>query len=191
MPDIDGFKLLETGLEMGFPVIMMSAHSNNDNVVKGTTHSQPFAEVQLFLKKRYENMAADASGTKDLSDHPWLNLMLKCQYGSASPNRTRTQAYPIGKNHHETLLPRAEKVDLFQPTPLEPLPFPKSKHSAYKQPLETAIKLPNTPEVTKKDPVTIEPFSYGGATRRHRFFFPLMLAAAIALSTFLWFCVSL
>ncbi|KAJ7979632.1 Two-component response regulator [Quillaja saponaria] len=39
MPDIDGFKLLElVGLEMDLPVIMLSAHSDTELVMKGVTH---------------------------------------------------------------------------------------------------------------------------------------------------------
>ncbi|KAE8691413.1 Two-component response regulator ARR1 [Hibiscus syriacus] len=39
MPDMDGFKLLELlGLEMGLPVIMLSAHSDTKLVMKGITH---------------------------------------------------------------------------------------------------------------------------------------------------------
>ncbi|KAJ7955601.1 Two-component response regulator [Quillaja saponaria] len=39
MPDIDGFKLLElVGLEMDLPVIMLSAHSDKELVMKGVTH---------------------------------------------------------------------------------------------------------------------------------------------------------
>ncbi|XP_020877910.1 two-component response regulator ARR18 isoform X1 [Arabidopsis lyrata subsp. lyrata] len=38
MPDTDGFKLLEIGLEMDLPVIMLSAHSDYDSVMKGIIH---------------------------------------------------------------------------------------------------------------------------------------------------------
>ncbi|KAL1217550.1 Two-component response regulator ARR18 [Cardamine amara subsp. amara] len=38
MPDTDGFKLLEIGLEMDLPVIMLSAHSDHDSVMKGIIH---------------------------------------------------------------------------------------------------------------------------------------------------------
>ncbi|XP_010545471.1 PREDICTED: two-component response regulator ARR18 [Tarenaya hassleriana] len=39
MPDMDGFKLLElVGLEMDLPVIMVSAHSDYEHVMKGITH---------------------------------------------------------------------------------------------------------------------------------------------------------
>ncbi|KAG2665133.1 hypothetical protein I3760_16G116000 [Carya illinoinensis] len=39
MPDMDGFKLLElVGLEMDLPVIMLSAHSDTELVMKGVTH---------------------------------------------------------------------------------------------------------------------------------------------------------
>lgn len=38
MPDTDGFKLLEIGLEMDLPVIMLSAHSDYDTVMKGIIH---------------------------------------------------------------------------------------------------------------------------------------------------------
>ncbi|XP_022134679.1 two-component response regulator ARR12 isoform X2 [Momordica charantia] len=39
MPDMDGFKLLEcVGLEMDLPVIMLSAHSDTELVMKGITH---------------------------------------------------------------------------------------------------------------------------------------------------------
>ncbi|XP_010539470.1 PREDICTED: two-component response regulator ARR18-like [Tarenaya hassleriana] len=39
MPDMDGFKLLElVALEMNLPVIMLSAHSDYDHVMKGITH---------------------------------------------------------------------------------------------------------------------------------------------------------
>ncbi|XP_010275724.1 PREDICTED: two-component response regulator ORR24-like [Nelumbo nucifera] len=39
MPDMDGFKLLElVGLEMDLPVIMLSANSNTNVVMKGITH---------------------------------------------------------------------------------------------------------------------------------------------------------
>ncbi|KAJ4873909.1 Two-component response regulator ARR10 [Raphanus sativus] len=39
MPDMDGFKLVElVGLEMDLPVIMLSAHSDPKNVMKGVKH---------------------------------------------------------------------------------------------------------------------------------------------------------
>ncbi|XP_023005953.1 two-component response regulator ARR12 isoform X2 [Cucurbita maxima] len=39
MPDMDGFKLLElVGLEMDLPVIMLSAHSDTELVMKGISH---------------------------------------------------------------------------------------------------------------------------------------------------------
>ncbi|CAA7032369.1 unnamed protein product [Microthlaspi erraticum] len=38
MPDTDGFKLLEIGLEMDLPVIMLSAHSDHESVMKGIIH---------------------------------------------------------------------------------------------------------------------------------------------------------
>ncbi|XP_024012587.1 two-component response regulator ARR18 [Eutrema salsugineum] len=38
MPDTDVFKLLEIGLDMNLPVIMMSSHSDHDSVMKAVIH---------------------------------------------------------------------------------------------------------------------------------------------------------
>ncbi|ESQ42583.1 hypothetical protein EUTSA_v10015308mg, partial [Eutrema salsugineum] len=38
MLETDGFKLLEIGLDMNLPVIMMSSHNDYDSVMKGVTH---------------------------------------------------------------------------------------------------------------------------------------------------------
>mmetsp|Transcript_11566 Transcript_11566/g.22082 ORF Transcript_11566/g.22082 Transcript_11566/m.22082 type:complete len:496 (+) Transcript_11566:334-1821(+) len=54
MPDMDGFKLLETiGLEMDMPVIMMSANADTSVVLRGITHG---AEDYLLKPVRIEEL---------------------------------------------------------------------------------------------------------------------------------------
>jgi two-component response regulator (ARR-B family) len=82
MPDMDGFRLLElVGLEMDLPVIMMSADSRTDIVMKGIKHGacdyliKPVRMEELkniwqhvIRKKFNENKEHEHSGSLDDTD---------------------------------------------------------------------------------------------------------------------------
>ncbi|CAH2069569.1 unnamed protein product [Thlaspi arvense] len=56
MPDTDGFKLLEIGLEMDLPVIMLSSHSDHDSVMKGIIHGACDYLIKPVSLKELQNI---------------------------------------------------------------------------------------------------------------------------------------
>ncbi|KAG7538430.1 Myb domain plants protein [Arabidopsis suecica] len=184
-------------------------------VINVASHLQKY---RLYLKKIYEGQQLDMATIQLLlsagSHFPQIPSTNHCssfiQQGHHQNSSNSSETY------HTTLSPRVQKVNTFQPSssPLKPLLFPKSNISAYKEDFksikdtanvgnssldsskprnsfQTASKFPKTDPCTGSYIIEImkEPY-YGKTCRRHRFFFPLLLAAAILLSIYLWFFVN-
>ncbi|KAF5725863.1 putative Type-b response regulator [Tripterygium wilfordii] len=93
MPDMDGFKLLElVGLEMDLPVIMLSAHSDTELVMKGITHG---ACDYLLKPVRMEEL-------KNIWQHVIRRKKFDSKNQSKSPSQERNSAATVGNGHEAT-----------------------------------------------------------------------------------------
>ncbi|CAH8280070.1 unnamed protein product [Arabidopsis lyrata] len=188
----------------GLPVINVASHLQKYRLyLKKIDEGQ-----QLYMATRQLLLSAGSHLPQTPSTKHCSSFIQQGHHQNSSNSANPSETY------HTTLSPRVQKVNTFQPSssPLKPLLFPKSNISAYKEDFkgikdtanvgnssidsskprnsfQTASKFPKTDPCTGSYIMT-EPYYYGKASRRHRFFFPMLLAAAILLSIYLWFFVN-
>ncbi|KAF5749537.1 two-component response regulator ARR12 [Tripterygium wilfordii] len=93
MPDMDGFKLLELlGLEMDLPVIMLSAHSDTELVMKGITHGACDYMLKPVRMEELKNI--------------WQHVIRRKKFESKDQNRSlsqeRNSVATLGNGHGVT-----------------------------------------------------------------------------------------
>uniref|UniRef100_A0A0R0HRH5 Response regulatory domain-containing protein n=1 Tax=Glycine max TaxID=3847 RepID=A0A0R0HRH5_SOYBN len=119
MPDMDGLKLLElVGLQMGLPVIMLSAYNNKERVMRGViqgaceylTKPVRIEELQNIwqhvLRRRIDSKDKNKIASKGKKAAIWLNIKLGQKRKEQSEDEEEEEYHKENEEHSNQKKPR-------------------------------------------------------------------------------------